>query len=69
MRSRELLSAMAMLGGVVVLGMTAQSFVLGWGDVYVESLRSAGGGRGEQSRAGSRRCGGCWRRRCCRWGW
>jgi flagellar biosynthetic protein FlhB len=40
-RSRELLSAMAMLGGVLSLGVTAQAFVASWGRVYVESLRSA----------------------------
>jgi flagellar biosynthesis protein FlhB len=49
-RSRELLSAMAMLGGVMMLGVTAHSFVSGWGKVYVESLRSAAVGEvgGEQ---------------------
>jgi flagellar biosynthetic protein FlhB len=40
-RSRELLSAVAMLGGVVTLGATAHKFVAGWGHVYLESLRSA----------------------------
>ncbi len=40
-RSRELLSAMAMLGGVITLGVTAQGFVTSWGSVYVDSLRSA----------------------------
>ncbi|MCU1324017.1 MAG: type secretion exporter [Acidobacteriaceae bacterium] len=40
-RSRELLSAVAMLGGVVTLGATAHEFVAGWGHVYLESLRSA----------------------------
>jgi flagellar biosynthetic protein FlhB len=40
-RSRELLSAMAMLGGVMTLGVTAHSFVTSWGGVYVESLRAA----------------------------
>src|SRR3984957_8233729 len=49
-RSRELLSAVAMLGGVMMLGATAHSFVSGWGKVYVESLRSAAVGEvdGEQ---------------------
>jgi flagellar biosynthesis protein FlhB len=49
-RSRELLSAVAMLGGVMTLGVTAHSFVSGWGKVYVESLRSAAVGKvnGEQ---------------------
>ncbi|HZY62120.1 MAG TPA: EscU/YscU/HrcU family type III secretion system export apparatus switch protein [Edaphobacter sp.] len=40
-RSRELLSAMAMLGGVLVLGAVGKSFVSSWGKVYAESLRSA----------------------------
>jgi flagellar biosynthetic protein FlhB len=39
--SRELLSAMAMLGGVVALGAMSQGFVANWGKVYGESLRSA----------------------------
>ncbi len=40
-RSRELLSAMAMLGGVLMLGAMAHGFVSSWNRVYVESLRSA----------------------------
>jgi flagellar biosynthetic protein FlhB len=40
-RSRELLSATAMLGGVMMLGATAHGFSASWGRVYVESLRSA----------------------------
>ncbi|HEY6413435.1 MAG TPA: EscU/YscU/HrcU family type III secretion system export apparatus switch protein, partial [Edaphobacter sp.] len=44
-RSRELLSAMAMLGGVVMLGVSAHGFVASWGKVYVESLRSAAMGQ------------------------
>jgi flagellar biosynthetic protein FlhB len=49
-RSRELLAAMAMLGGVLVLGVTAKEFVGNWGQVYMESLHSAGlGETGEQS--------------------
>lgn len=40
-RSRELLSAMAMLCGVMMLGVTAHGFVSSWGKVYAESLRSA----------------------------
>ena len=40
-RSRELLSAMAMLGGVAMLGFSAHGFVASWGKVYIESLRSA----------------------------
>ncbi|MEO6817011.1 MAG: EscU/YscU/HrcU family type III secretion system export apparatus switch protein [Edaphobacter sp.] len=49
-RSRELLSAIAMLGGVLMLGATAHGFVADWGKVYVESLRSAAVGEmnGEQ---------------------
>ncbi|MEG9435954.1 EscU/YscU/HrcU family type III secretion system export apparatus switch protein [Edaphobacter sp. HDX4] len=40
--SRELLSSMAMLGGVLMLGSTAHGFSGSWGKVYLESLRSAG---------------------------
>jgi flagellar biosynthetic protein FlhB len=40
-RSRELLSAMAMLCGVMMLGVTAHGFTASWSKVYVESLRSA----------------------------
>lgn len=40
-RSRELLSAMAMLGGLAMLGISAHSFAASWGKVYIESLRSA----------------------------
>jgi flagellar biosynthetic protein FlhB len=40
-RSRELLSALAMLSGVLMLGATAQGFSTGWGRVYRESLRAA----------------------------
>jgi flagellar biosynthetic protein FlhB len=49
-RSRELLSAIAMLGGVLMLGMTAHGFVSSWGKVYAESLHSAAVGEvnGEQ---------------------
>jgi flagellar biosynthetic protein FlhB len=39
--SRELLSAMAMLGGVVVLGALANGFVSSWAKVYAGSLGSA----------------------------
>jgi flagellar biosynthetic protein FlhB len=39
--SRELLSAMAMLGGVVMLGALSNGFVSSWGRVYAESLSSA----------------------------
>ncbi|WP_263365583.1 EscU/YscU/HrcU family type III secretion system export apparatus switch protein [Edaphobacter bradus] len=40
-RSRELLTAVAMLGGIMMLGSTARQFSASWGRVYVESLRSA----------------------------
>ena len=40
-RSRELLSAIAMLGGVMMLGFMAHGFVSSWGKIYRESLRSA----------------------------
>jgi flagellar biosynthetic protein FlhB len=39
--SRELLSAMAMLGGVIMLGALSNEFVSNWGKVYSASLRSA----------------------------
>ena len=39
--SRELLSAMAMLGGVMMLGALANGFVTSWGKAYSASLRSA----------------------------
>ena len=39
--SRELLSAIAMLGGVVVLGAMSRTFVSTWGQIYRESLRGA----------------------------
>lgn len=39
--SRELLSAMAMLGGVLVLGALSNGFVSSWGKVYAGSLNSA----------------------------
>jgi len=44
-RSRELLSATAMLAGVLALGMTAHGFVASWGKVYIESLRMAAVGQ------------------------
>jgi flagellar biosynthesis protein FlhB len=43
-RSRELLSAMAMMGGVITIGAISNGFVSSWGKVYVESLRSASTG-------------------------
>jgi flagellar biosynthesis protein FlhB len=39
--SRELLSAMAMLGGVIMLGALAKGLVSNWGKAYSASLRSA----------------------------
>lgn len=39
--SRELLSAMAMLGGVVTLGALSSGFGSSWGRVYAESVSSA----------------------------
>ncbi len=52
-RSRELLSAMAMLGGVMMLGALANTFVSSWGNVYSASLRSAVVGvNGVESRSG-----------------
>ena len=72
--SRELLSAMAMLGGVMMLGALSNGFVSSWGKVYAESLRSATAGvSGVMDRAGSSfcsvRCGGFFCRRCCLWVW
>jgi flagellar biosynthetic protein FlhB len=37
-RSRELLSAVSMLAGIVVLGVLAKQFLAGWNDVYSRSL-------------------------------
>jgi flagellar biosynthesis protein FlhB len=39
--SRELLSAMAMLGGVLMLGALSNRFISNWGKVYSASLRAA----------------------------
>ena len=39
--SRELLSAMAMLGGVVMLGAMTRGFVSSWSKVYAESVHTA----------------------------
>jgi len=38
-RSRELLSAAAMLAGLLALGVTVKQFVAGWSEVYARSLR------------------------------
>jgi len=48
--SRELLSSMAMLGGVLMIGATAHGFTNVWGEVYLSSLRSAGLGEGAGER-------------------
>ncbi|HEX2918809.1 MAG TPA: EscU/YscU/HrcU family type III secretion system export apparatus switch protein [Edaphobacter sp.] len=40
--SRELLSSMAMLGGVLMIGATSHGCTGVWGEVYLASLRSAG---------------------------
>lgn len=40
--SRELLSSVAMLGGVLMIGATAHGFTGVWGQVYLASLQSAG---------------------------
>ncbi|SNS45166.1 flagellar biosynthetic protein FlhB [Granulicella rosea] len=49
-RSRELLSAVAMLAGVLTLGAIASRFVTNWAIVYAQSLTAgmADGGDGEQ---------------------
>jgi flagellar biosynthetic protein FlhB len=39
--SRELLSAMSMLGGVIMLGVLSKGFISSFANVYIESLRSA----------------------------
>jgi flagellar biosynthetic protein FlhB len=46
-RSRELLSAVAMLGGVLVLGHVSESFVHSWRVVFEQSLQSGLPGDGE----------------------
>jgi flagellar biosynthetic protein FlhB len=43
-RSRELLSAVAMLAGALALGMVARSFVNGWGYSYAQSLATVAAG-------------------------
>ncbi|NYF80353.1 EscU/YscU/HrcU family type III secretion system export apparatus switch protein [Granulicella arctica] len=43
-RSRDLLSAVAMLSGVLVLGVTAHGFVTAWDSVYAACLRMAATG-------------------------
>lgn len=37
-RSRELLSAVAMLAGILMVGSSARQFLSGWGEVYARSL-------------------------------
>lgn len=41
-RSRELLTAVAMLAGIMMLGATARGFYSSWGNIYEESLRDSG---------------------------
>lgn len=43
-QSRELLSAMAMLGGVATLGAAARGFAAGWKQLFVECLQVAANG-------------------------
>jgi flagellar biosynthetic protein FlhB len=43
-RSRELLSAMAMLAGVMMLGALANGFISNWGTAYSETVRAAASG-------------------------
>ena len=51
--SRELLSAMAMLGGVLMLGALSNEFISIWSKVYTESLRSTiAGASGLDGRSG-----------------
>ena len=38
-RSRELLSSVSMLAGLLVLGVSARQFLSGWDEVYARSLR------------------------------
>ncbi len=38
-RSRELLSAVAMLAGLLTMGVASKGFLTGWGEVYARSLR------------------------------
>jgi flagellar biosynthetic protein FlhB len=47
-RSRELLSAVALLGGVVMLGSLTRGFVTGWGKVFGESLKNSAVGNGQE---------------------
>jgi flagellar biosynthetic protein FlhB len=56
--SRDLLSAMAMLGGVQMLGVVAHGFVSSWGKVYIASLQTATMGEGSlDGRSGDLRWG------------
>src|SRR3984885_2650552 len=61
--SRELLSAMAMLGGVMMLGTLSHGLVANWNKAYVESLRSAMTGvRGVDEQSGEQLLNGAVRR-------
>jgi flagellar biosynthesis protein FlhB len=52
--SRELLSAMSMLGGVIMLGVLSKGFVSSFANVYIESLRSAAAVGGVNGQSGER---------------
>ena len=52
--SRELLSAMSMLGGVIMLGVLSKGFVSSFANVYIESLRSATAVGGVNGQSGER---------------
>jgi flagellar biosynthetic protein FlhB len=52
--SRELLSAMSMLGGVITLGALSKGFVSSFANVYIESLRSATAVSGVNGQSGER---------------
>ena len=48
-RSRELLSAVSLLAGVLVLGAMTRGFVTSWSRVFVETLRSAAIGMDDEA--------------------
>src|ERR1700733_3265603 len=52
--SRELLSAMSMLGGVIMLGVLSKGFISSFANVYIESLRSATAVGGVNGQSGER---------------
>ena len=47
-RSRELLSAVALLAGVLMLGSMTRGFVAGWGKMFGESLKNSAVGAGQE---------------------